>query len=208
LAGVLSYALHSPPGFYTSAVIEAGEQRREDSALCERNFLALLNMFVSGDSNWSSSFTGRQINSYLQEDFEKVGGDQNLPALFSAPRVEFQNGTMRLGCVYGCGFWSTVLSLEVRVWLVADEINTIGLELVSLQAGSLGISPRWLLEPIAEAARRWNADLTWYQNQGNPAAVIRLQANQLRPTFQLQRLEILQDKLVLVGASTQTLGQP
>jgi hypothetical protein len=205
IAGValvtLGVLLKSKPAFYAAAHVDAGSERVADSAACERNFLFLVNAFSSGDPTWNAIFTDRQINSYFQEDYEKVGGDQNLPEGFSAPRVEMEDGIFRLGCQYGWGPWKTVLSLELKVWLIADDVNLIGVEIVRFRAGALSVSPRWMMESITEAIRKRDADVTWYRRDGHPVGVFCLQANQLRPTHQIQRLDILQDKLVLVGQS-------
>lgn len=201
IGGGLFLAMKTRPDFYDAATIDESDERRLDSERCERNALSLLNMLSNGDSNWGSTFTANQVNSYFQEDYFKVGGDQNLPDGFTAPRVEMQDGVIRVGCRYGTGFLSTVVSLELKVWLIANEVNMVGLEVVRLRAGSLPISPRWMMEPVAEKARKENIDLNWYRRDGNPVAVFRLQANQIRPTFQIQRLELQKDQLVIVGQS-------
>jgi hypothetical protein len=199
--GCLAFFLRQVPSFYTHAVITAGAERREISDECQRKASSMWSSFGNGDDSWNMLLTETHINSYFQESFESLGGDKNLPAGFSEPRLDLEKDTLRVGCRYGKGQFSTICSLELKVWLVAEELNTVAVEIVSMKAGSLCLSPRWTLDPLSELARKWNAELTWYRRDGNPVAIVKLQAGQLRPTFQIQRLEIQQDQLVVVGQS-------
>ncbi|QVL33411.1 hypothetical protein KIH39_05720 [Telmatocola sphagniphila] len=201
VCSALGLALKQRPAFYEAAYIPDGEIRNQQSKECQRKASDLWSMFGSGDPVWGDKFTNANINSYLQEDFETVGGEKNLPDGFSEPRISFEEGSLRLGCRYGKGFWSTIISINLKVWMVANEVNTIGIEIVSLKSGSIGISPRFLLDQISELARKWNADLVWYRRNGNPVAVVKLQASQMRPTFHIQQLQIKNNELVLYGHS-------
>jgi hypothetical protein len=115
---------------------------------------------------------------------------------------------MRLGVRYGSGLLSSVLSLEIKLWKVADQVNTLALEIVSIQSGSLPLSTGTLLDWISEKARRENIDITWYRQEGHPVAIMRFQADLTRPTFQFDRIELKDGKLVVSGRSTDLLGPP
>ena len=60
-----------------------------------------------------------------------------LPKGFHSPRVAIDGDRLKLGFRYGEGFWSTVVSVELRVWLVADEVNLMAVEVCDLRAGRL-----------------------------------------------------------------------
>jgi hypothetical protein len=151
---------------------------------------------------WSQDFTEEGLNSFFAEDFVKIGGESYLPSGFHAPRVLIEPDKIRLGCRYGEGPWSTVISLDLRVWLPKDQPNVVAVELQGLHAGSLPISSQSLLERIYEAARQHNIDVTWYRHDGNPVALLRFQAEQRRPTVQLHSLELQKGKLRITGRSS------
>lgn len=124
-----------------------------------------------------------------------------MPEGFHDLRVQVDDGMLRLGCRYGKGIWSTTISVDLKMWLVAQEVNLIGLELVSLRAGGLPISRQLILDYITDAARKTNIDVKWYHRKNNPVAVLKLQADQVRPTIQIQRFEFQAGKIIIVGRS-------
>ena len=133
----------------------------------------------------------------------------NLPDGFHDLRVQIEEGKIRLGVRYGSGFWSTILSIDLKVWLVSDEVNLVALEVDNLRAGGLSISRQVIIDNITEAARRKNIDVNWYHHHGNPVAIMKLQADRMRPTIQLQRLELQPGRIVIMGRSPDsTLGRP
>ena len=85
------------------------------------------------------------------------------------------------------------------MWLVADQTNVVAMEVLGLKAGSLTLSPRFLLEHLTEAARCSSIDISWYRNGSNPVAVLRFQADNVRPTFLLRRFEIQDGQIVIEG---------
>ena len=91
---------------------------------------------------------------------------------------------------------------------MAGELNTLALEIVSLQAGSLPLSTGTLLDRISEAARREKIDISWYRENGHPVAIMRFQADLSRPTFQFDRIELKDGKLSVSGRSTDLTGPP
>jgi hypothetical protein len=190
------------PGFYEQAEMPSGERRTELSREAYARWFQGARDLETREPVWEMSFSAEQMNAYFQEDYFLHGGDDNLPEGFSAPRVKIEDGKMRLGIRYGSGVTSTVLSLEVKLWLVENEINVLAMEIVSLQAGSLPLSTGTLLDYISEAARRENIDITWYRHEGHPAAIMRFQADLTRPTFQFDRVELKDGRLTIAGRST------
>src|SRR5947209_18605172 len=123
-------------------------------------------------------------------------------------RVALEDDLIRVGFRYGEGEWNCIVSLEFRAWLVANKPNTIALELCDFRAGALPMGTRSLIDYITEAARRQYIDVTWYRRSGHPVALMRLQANQARPTFQLRRLEVTPGKFVVASSPTRGAGTP
>jgi hypothetical protein len=194
------------PSFYTQAEMPTGPDRAALSQQAMAQYSGILSLL--DDPNWEVSFSAEQINAFFQEHYYQVGGDDNLPDGFHAPRVKIEDGKMRVGVRYGSGATSSVMSLEIKIWKVADELNTLAMEIVSLQAGSLPLSTGTLLDYISEAARREHIDISWYRQDGHPVAIMRFQADLSRPTFQFDRVELKDGKLTVRGRSTDPFAPP
>lgn len=201
------------PAFYKAAAMPEGAERLEASHQFWNGFGNLLSS--TGYPDWWVIFTTDQINGFLQDDFlSSLGGDENLPEGCHDLRVRIDAGRLILGCRYGDGFWSTILSIELKMWLVANptgqiaEMNKVALEVADLHAGALPISRQILLDYITEMARRRNIDVRWYHRDGNPVAIMKLQADQLRPTIQLERFELQQGKIIIMGRSADSGHAP
>lgn len=208
LLTALTVLVKTPPNFYAAGDIPEGEDRE----LFSKDLLAVFSQIryalVNDEPHWQVSFSSDQVNAFFQEDFKRVGADENLPKGFHEPRVQIQDDQIRLGVTYGTGFWSTVLSLELKVWLVSGEINMLAVEIVGLKAGHLPLSTSTLLDYITEMSRKQNIDVTWYRYHGHPVAIMRFQSDQTRPTFQFERVEVKNQDLILVGRSTESVGLP
>jgi hypothetical protein len=194
------------PSFYRHAELPAGEPRANLSREAVSQYTQILSALDEAD--WRVAFSSEQVNAFFQEDYHKLGGDENLPDDCHAPRVKVEDGKMRVGIRYGSGLFSTVLSLEIKLWKVVGEVNTLAMEIVSLQAGSLPLSTGRLLDRLSEAARRENIEISWYRHDGHHVAIMRFQADLTRPTFQFDRIELKDGKLVVIGRSTDLLGPP
>ncbi|HEY1380983.1 MAG TPA: hypothetical protein VGF55_29555 [Gemmataceae bacterium] len=192
------------PAFYERSALPPGEPRR-----CHcRDFLSrsseLFNM-MGGTRSWDQEFTQDQFNGYFQsqdEDGELSARIVEIPDEIKDVRVAFEEDLIRVGFRYGEGRWSCVVSVEFRVWLVAHQANVIALELCDFRAGALPLGTRSLIDFLTEAARRENIDVTWFRHGGHPIALLKLQANQSRPTFQLRRLEVHPGRFVIASRPT------
>jgi hypothetical protein len=204
----LALLVRHEPASYQQAVPEAPDVRQKESTEFTAELVRLIDDIVN-KQQWFGRFTDEQINSYLAEDFLRSGtAEKLLPEGIHEPRVAIQPDRIRLSFRYGTGVWSTVVSIDLGVWLAAKEPNVVVLELKGLRAGSLPISAQSLLERISEAARSQNLDVTWYRHNGNPVAVLRFQPYQNRPTFQLQRLELGEGTLLITGRSLDAIAIP
>lgn len=201
VGAVLGLLVRHEPGTHRQAATEPGPARQHQAEACNAEFLRLADGLVN-KRDWSARFTETMINSYLEEElFPSASGDKVLPEGVREPRVRIHPDHFRLSFRYGSGTWSTVVSIDLCAWLAAKEPNVVVLELQAMRAGSLPVSAQSLLERISEAARQQGLDVTWYRHRGNPVAVVRFQPYQSRPTFQLQRLELGEGSLHVVGRS-------
>lgn len=187
------------PHFYRQAHMPPSAQRTQLSSEAQSSFLESL----SRDS-LQVDLTADQINAFFQEDFlTKLGGDENLPDGFHDPRVRFTDGSLRLGWRWGKGIFSTIVSVEVKFWVVHGKASTLAMEIVSVQAGSLPLSSGFVLDHITSAARRQNIDVSWYRHEGHPVAIMRFQSNQQRPTFQFDDIKLRDGALAITGRASE-----
>lgn len=194
---------HHEPDYYRQLAIPAGVERKQASGECQGRVVELMNSITNDDPTWSAAFTQEQINSYFQEDFVRSGGLTTLAEEgISDPRVSIEPDRLRIAFRYGKGFWKSVVSVDVKLWLTAEEPNVIALELLDLRSGELPIPARTLLDYITEAAHQLNIEVTWYRHNGHPVALMRLQADQVRPTVQLQRIQLQAGRIYLAGRSS------
>src|SRR5205823_9272130 len=145
-------------------------------------------------------------NSYLEEDLGRGELAESLARRgISAPRLAIDSDRIRLAFRYGNDWWSTVVSLHFRVWLVPKEINVVGLEVLAQRAGALPISAQFFLEQVVELARAKNIDVTLYRHNGNAVALMRFQSDRMRPTAQLRRLELRPGMIAIGGAPLEVI---
>jgi hypothetical protein len=183
--------------------IPPGKERTEQSTQCQAEIINLVDSFkappTSGQQAFDAEFTAREINSYFQEHFVTSGmAALVMPRGMSQPRVAIEPDKIRLAVRYGHGAWSTLISIDMRVWLASRERNIVALELQGLWAGALPISVQSLLERVADMLRQQNIEVTWYRHEGNPVALLRFQS---QPTIHLQRLEVRDGAIRIHGSS-------
>jgi hypothetical protein len=188
--GVVFLLIRHEPEFYRETALREGEGKKRTQRSGE--FLSRLNQFhqdIAFQTSWNAEFREDLINSFFDEQFVPLGFDKRvLPEGISAPRVAIEHDQIRLAFRYHLGPFSTIISINMRVWLTPREPNVIALELRGLHAGSLPIAAQSLLESVSETARQNNIEVTWYRHQGNPVALLRFQADQDRPTYRLDHL--------------------
>jgi hypothetical protein len=194
------------PDFYVQAEMEPSTERAALSQEAVSLYWRILPLLE--EPGWKMSLSDRQINAFFQDDYYKVGGDDNLPDGIHAPRVKIEDDRLRLGARWGSGWFSTVLSLEIRAWKVADESNTLAMEIVSFRAGAMPLSTSTLLDNISSWARREHIDITWYRKEGHPVAIMRFQADLNRPTFQFDDVELKDGSMTVSGRSTDPFAPP
>jgi hypothetical protein len=204
VAGVLGLLVRHEPEFYQRAALPPGHEREQHSHEFEAKCFNLFNG-MTNDREWREKFTAAQINSYLEEDFIRSGWhDRLLPEGISDPRVSFSPGKVRVAFRYGGQSWySTIVTIDFGVWLCKKDVNVVAMELQGLHAGSLPITAQSLLDRVSEVARRQDIEVTWYRLNGNPVALLRFQATQPRPTVHLERLELTDGQLLIVGRSAE-----
>ena len=198
-----SYSVLRVPRTYARLVIPTGPDRRKLSG----EFMSGVNEMMetirtNGDGRWQETFSADQMNSYFEEDFLRATPFR-LPERVHSPRVQIDPDHFTLAFRYGQGFWSTVVTIDTKMWLVAGERNVVAIEFQGLHAGEVPISLQSFLEQIAENARQLSIEVTWYRHGSNPVALLRFQADRENPTVVIQKLELQDGKLVIAGKSNE-----
>ncbi len=201
---VLALLARQEPEFYRAAQVPPGPVRTNQSKTFQGEIVQLTQYIINHEPVWRCTFTEAQLNSYFEEDFLRSGvAGLLLPEGVTDPRVVLEKDKVRLAFRYGTPPWSTVISIDFRIWLAPKQYNVVVLELQSMHAGSLPVSAQSLLEQLSEALRKRNVEVTWYRHNSNPTAVLRFQTDAPRPTVQLRRLEVNQGTLTIVGGSVE-----
>jgi hypothetical protein len=215
LAGVgtgFALLLYHRPGFYRRCEIPPGEDRVNWAMEFNRPISQLISFFANPQDpdykNCHVTFTEKQVNSFLQEEFFNKSNAQSLQRHgISDVRVAFEEDQIRLGFRYGTGPWQTVMSFDMHVWLVPKEINVMAVEMVGRHAGALPVSAQSLLTLIADTFHDPQIDISWYRHNGNPVALVRFQSDRGRPNFQLREVAVKDGKLSVFAKSLEAGAQ-
>ena len=191
VAGSLYALLSYEPGHYRRAAVEPGEDRCKLGQECLKELVEFFDAIKNDRDGWYCRLADEQINSYLEEEFVRSGlSEKFLADRVSGPRVVFTPELVRLAFRYRTKLVSTVVSIDLRVWLPKGEGNVVAIQLESLRAGALPFKAQWLLEQISETGRQNGIEVNWYRHAGHPVALVRFQADQPRPTLQLKAIQL------------------
>lgn len=190
------------PAFYSSVMSthDSWETRERAAHLLTR--VQDLKNEIRSKQEWGDTFTAEDLNCFFAENMHPDSGlCSMLPAGLHSPRVAIEGDRIKIGFMYGEGFWSSVVWVELRVWLVENEVNLIGVEVCDLRTGSLPVGAQSILDSISEAARNSNIEVTWYRHGSNPVGLFRLYADQSQPNSQLLTLDVEDGRIIMAGRS-------
>jgi hypothetical protein len=197
------------PSFFRAAQVAPGPDRKKHS-MEFINGCAQLGTRIQYDVQWYGQFTAEQVNSYLAENFVTEGTEEKLlPRGVHEPRVTFGPGTVRLAFRYGEPPLSTIVSVDLRVWLVRKEFNMVALEVEKVRAGLLPISVHSMLERLTDEIRQQNRGLefSWYRHGSHPVVLVRFQADRVVPSIRLQQLELRDGEMRVYGRMFECRGE-
>lgn len=199
----LALMVKHEPSFYSRVAVEPGPYRQDQANAFVSRFLdQLYNPIKARQKVWQASFTETQVNSFFDETFVADGwADKLLPEGISGPRVCLDEDRIRVAFRYGTPPWSTIITLDFRVWLAPKEPNVVVLQLNGIHAGALRISSQSLTERLFEGLKRQNIEVSYHRHQNRPTAVLRFLDDQSRQGAQLLHLELVPGKLTLAGRS-------
>ncbi len=207
LGVALFFLVRHEADWYLRAGVPPGEHRLQCSEKFQEELTGLING-AKDDKEWGAQLTDELINSFFEEDFVQSHLDsQMLPHSVSQPRVAIERDRLRVAFRYGHGSWSTVISIDLGIWLARNAENAVVVEVESFRAGALPISAQSILQDITAAIKATAAtnkndlEVNWYRHpeNGHPCAVVRFQADQERPTMLLQAVRLDQGKMIIRG---------
>src|SRR5437868_2015932 len=138
LALLVGLVLREPPAYHRVAVPEPPERHKLSGEFVSA--VSVVDSFIGGkEDRWQETFTSDQMNSYFEEDFNKVR-PFHLPKGVHSPRVQIRPKQFELAFRYGHGFWSSVITVDLNVWLVVKEPNVVAVEVLGVRAGSVPVS--------------------------------------------------------------------
>lgn len=199
--GGLVYGAKKEPAFYAAA------NRPNDFDTLERSGRLLTRVIdlqndIRAKDEWGDTFTADDLNAFFIENLGPKGRlIDSLPKGFHSPRIAIEGDRLFLGVKYREGFWSSVVWLELKIWLVAEQTNVAAVEVCALQAGGLPFGSQSILDKIADVARESSIDVTWYRNKNNPVGLFKFFAKQPRATSQVLTLEVKDGKIMIAGRS-------
>ncbi len=111
---VMLYLVRREPASYRQVQLPDEPQRRKLSGDFVSGVQQLLDSIGNNaDDRWEKTFTTDQMNSYFSEDFVR-SRPVKLPAGIHSPRIQIEPGRLQLAFRYGHGFWSSVISVDMR----------------------------------------------------------------------------------------------
>ncbi len=204
----IGFMLKCEPNFYANAACPPDYDTREKASRVLTR-LQDLKTDIRTKPEWGETFSADELNCFFAEMMTPAGNFASiLPSGFHSPRTAIEGDSLKLGMRYGDGFWSAIVWVELRTWLVSEEINLMAVEVRDLRAGRLGIGAQSVLDAIAETARGSNIDVTWYRHNGNPVGLFRFFPDQPRPASHILTLEAREGKLLVAGRTLSSVTAP
>jgi hypothetical protein len=194
----LTILVKHEPAFYLEKEIPPSEERKAASNAFLRDFGQMI--LSMKQESWHCDISEAQLNSFFEEKFMEWGEGESLRKMgITSPRVCLEQDSMRFAFRYGRGWFSSVISYDLKIWLVPKEPNVIALEVLRARAGGLPISSRAILQQLSEYAQNQNYKVTLYRHESNPVAVIELQQYQPQSSRILTGLHVQAEKLTIQG---------
>jgi hypothetical protein len=208
VGGALAALVRYEPEFYRANAVPDGPRRKTEARAFHDHLQYMIN--AREEAVWGVEFTQEMVNSYLQDESANEFLPFDPPDGVSAPRVALDTDRLRFGFRYGSGWWSTVVSVDLKVWLVGTEPNVIALELCGFSAGALPLGTHTLLEFVSEKVEdlKLNIKVSPYRYDGHPVLLLYYQHDQPRPTLRIQRLECLPGQLAFTARNSTDAPSP
>lgn len=155
----LRWAATRAPEFYEQALADPPAPAAREQAA--REFAEQTAEFVQElryASTWEQEFTQTQVNAWLAEELPQRYGNR-IPKGVEDPRVQFEDGLVRIGFRLSMKKFDGIVSLALRPTVPEPNRLTIGVE--SLYAGLLPLSPASFTDDVSEQLDRHEVEHEW-----------------------------------------------
>lgn len=155
----LRWAATQAPEFYEEALADPPAPAvRERAAREFAEQTAELVQELRYASTWEQEFTQTQVNAWLAEELPKKYGSR-IPKGVEDPRVQFENGLVRIAFRIATKKFNGIVSLDLRPTVPEPNRLTIGIE--ALYAGLLPLSPGSFTDEVSEQLNRYEVAHEW-----------------------------------------------
>ena len=214
VVGVLAALAKYEPAAYRAACRDEATDAVKSTEMLSR-VTELQQELQIAKADWGASFVAVDFNAFLRDSFERGGTfDGTLDRRVRSPRVWIDGDRLTIAARYQASpvaslesdWTTTVVSVELKVWVVSKKSNTVAVEVCKLTAGALPIGAQRYLDRLGEAARESNAEVTWYRNDGHPVGLFRFYASQPQAPVQIQSVTVADGRLTVGGKGVQALA--
>jgi hypothetical protein len=192
----LKWAANQAPDFYESALAQSPPPAvRHEAAREFAEQTAQLVRDLQYSSTWEQEFTQTQVNSWLAEELPERYGDR-IPRGVSDPRVQFEDGLVRIGFQIASKRFEGIVSLDLRPSV--PEPNKLAITVESLYAGLLPLAPASFTGDVSKQLDKYGVEHEWQTVDGRHVLLITIVPNRGdRPI--LEELTVGDEKLRIAG---------
>jgi hypothetical protein len=186
----LGVMLKHEPNFYEHSRVEPSQDRHDDALRLSSGFGQMCKNIDSHRENWHFDATESQLDSFLADIFPQMEQAEKLRKLgITDPIIALDDDCIRVAFRFGTGWFSTVISYDLQVWLVPKEANAVAVKVLRARAGAVPISSQTILHRLAELAHEQNIDMNLYRHDGKSVAILKL-GDPFNPTWILTALKV------------------
>lgn len=165
----------------------------------ESKILDLYNAAVAAEA-WSVSFSEEEVNGWLAWDLKRKF-PKLLPPELKDPRVQIED--QRITVAFRCNSppFRGVGIIEGEIFLT-EVLNQVGIRFHTIQSGMIPIPLALFTDQISEHAAEAGINIEWLVEEGDPAVIIDLPAEMLRPAgnfVELKSFEVREQSVYIAG---------
>ena len=206
LLGVLGAALYFRAAlaravpFYSEALASDPAEMEQASRDLESRLAAVYSEAQKA-GRWHATFTAAQINSWLAIELPK-SFPELLSQDFRDPRVAVTDQGVSLGFQTKVAGIETVIAVETDVFV--DERGLLAIQLRSVQAGSLPLPTKDIVDRTQLALKQSHLPCQWSQSVGDPVLLVNVSelVSGEHQQRELETVELHNGEIYLAGYTT------
>ena len=179
------------PEFYRTALVVDLEQQRQHGSELESKILNLHNSVLAAEE-WSVSFSEEQLNGWLAWDLERKFPGL-IPPDVREPRVKIEDQQVTVAFRCDAQPFRGVGIVEAEIFLTG-VLNQVGIRFKAVRSGMIPIPLALFTEQISEHALESGVEIEWLTDEGDPAVIIDIPDEFLRPSGNYVEIKSLEVK--------------